>query len=216
MVGPLSTELVLAALATCRHYLAELRLRLQNGHQLELCQTVYFAPARSVELPLEPLAASTREEEPPKRSSARLLRLLHRDCHLCPRFRRARLLPRYPGHFARSASSRHCGCGKPGGGWRGRLPEAAWRRAGRAAGGVRGGRGQLRAADGAAGCRGRAADGEASCGLCGRRAGQLLWRRLAGSVEAGDEHGGRRRAWRLVRRVREAGVAGNQEVTVSL
>ena len=29
-----------------------------------LCQTVYFAPAPSVELPLEPLAASTREEEP--------------------------------------------------------------------------------------------------------------------------------------------------------
>ena len=126
----------------------------------------------------------------PKRSSARLLRLLHRDCHLCPRFRCARLLPRYPGHFARSASSRRCGCGKPGGGWRGRLPEAAWRRAGGAAGGVRGRRGQLRAADGAAGCRGRAADAEASCGLCGRRVGQLPWRWLAGSEEAGDEHRG--------------------------
>ena len=123
----------------------------------------------------------------PETSSARLLRLLHRDCHLCPRFRCARLL-RYPGHFARSASSRRYG--KPGGGWRRRLPEAAWRRAGRAAGGVRGGRGQLRAADGVAGCRGRAADGEASRGLCGRRAGQLPWRRLAGSEEAGDEHGG--------------------------
>jgi len=74
VVGPLSTELVLAALATCKHYLAELRLRLQNGLQPEL--------------------------------------------------------------------------------------------------------------------RGRAADGEASCGLCGRRVGQLPWRWLAGSEEAGDEHRG--------------------------
>jgi len=181
--------------------LAELRLRLQNGLQPELCQTVYFAPAPSVELPLGPLAASTREEEPqnvaPHGSSGCFIATVI----FAPRFRCARLLPRYPDHFARSASSRRCGCGKPGGGWRGRLPEAAWRRAGRAAGGVRGGRGQLRAADGAAGCRGRAADGaagcrgraadgEASCGLCGRRAGQLPWRRLAGSEEAGDEHGG--------------------------
>ena len=56
-------------------------------------------------------------------------------------------------------------------------------------------------ADGAAGCRrprsgGRGelreacAAGEASFGLCGRRTGQLPWRRLAGSEEAGDEHGG--------------------------
>ena len=55
---------------------------------------------------------------------------------------------------------------------------------------MHGERGQLRAADRAAGRRGRAAAGEASCGLCGRRAGQLPWRRLAGSEEAGDEHGG--------------------------
>ena len=70
-----------------------------------------------------------------------------------------------------------------------------------------------RVADGAAGCqrprgggrgevREACAAGEASCGLCGRRAGQLPWRRLAGSEEAGDEHGG----W--CARVQEAGVQG--------
>ena len=45
-----------------RPYLAGLRL--QNQLQPEPCQKVHFAPAPGLELPLEPLAASTREEEP--------------------------------------------------------------------------------------------------------------------------------------------------------
>ena len=192
MVGPLSTELVLAALATCRHYLAELRLRLQNGLQPELRQIVYFAPASSVELPLEPLAASTRDEEPqnvaPRSSSGCFIASVIFALGFAA-LASSRVTPvtsHDPLAQGTAAAASRVADGAAGC----RRPRGGWRRAGRAAGGVRGGRGQLRAADGAAGCRGRAADGEASCGLCGRRAGQLPWRRLAGSEEAGDEHGG--------------------------
>ena len=131
---------------------------------------MYFALAPGVELPLKPLAASTREEEPqnvaPRGSSG---------CFIAT-------VIFAPG-FAALASSRvtlvtsHDPLPQGAAAAASRVVDGAaacWRPRG-------GGRGELREA---------CAAGEASFGLCGRRTGQLPWRRLAGSEEAGDEHGG--------------------------
>ena len=57
---PRATPSRIRACRKCRPCLAGLQERLQA----EPCQTVVLAPAPGLEPPLEPLAASTREEEP--------------------------------------------------------------------------------------------------------------------------------------------------------